>query len=168
MADLTHNHFVLAQARRPATLPPMTDKQFSLLLGGFIPAVLFGIVAVFQKIINRTGIGPGPYLMGLGLTIFAMGALFALWDRDFAITARAAVFIALFGILWSVAMVCVAVALKRYNGQIGQLVSIYNMNTLVTVVISLLVLSEWKNVQPGRLLVAAVLITLGGILAANA
>ena len=47
-------------------------------------------------------------------------------------------------------------------------VSIYNMNTLVTVVIGLMVLSEWKNVQPVKLLVAALLITLGGILAANA
>jgi drug/metabolite transporter (DMT)-like permease len=146
----------------------MTNKQLSLLLGGFVPAVLFGIVAVFQKVINRSGTGMGPYLMGLGLTIFAMGALFALWDRDFAVTPRAATFIALFGVLWSVAMVCVAIAIKRYDGQIGQLVSIYNMNTLVTVVIGLVVLSEWKNVQPGKLLAAAVLITLGGILAANA
>jgi uncharacterized membrane protein len=146
----------------------MTDKQFSLLLGGFIPAVLFGIVAVFQKVISRTGVGVGPYLMGIGLSIFVMGALFAWWDRDLAITTRAATFMVLFGILWSVAMACVAIALKRYNGQICQIVSIYNMNTLVTVVIGLMVLSEWKNVQPVKLLVAALLITLGGILAANA
>ncbi len=146
----------------------MTDKQLSLLIGGFIPAVLFGIVAVFQKVINRTGTGLGPYLMGIGLSIFIMGALFALWDRDFAVTARAATYIALFGILWSISMACVAIALKRYNGQIGQIVSIYNMNTLVTVVIGLLVLSEWKDVQPGKLLAAAALITVGGILAANA
>ena len=101
----------------------MTDKQFSLLLGGFIPAVLFGIVAVFQKVISRTGVGVGPYLMGIGLSIFVMGALFAWWDRDLAITTRAATFMVLFGTLWSVAMACVAIALKRYNGQICQIVS---------------------------------------------
>ena len=146
----------------------MTDKQLSLLLGGFIPAVLFGIVAVFQKVVNRTGIGVGPYLMGIGLSIFVMGALFALWERDFAVPARAAIFMALFGFLWSISMACVAVALKRYNGQIGQIVSIYNMNTMVTVVIGLVVLSEWKNVHPAKLLLSATLITVGGILAANA
>jgi hypothetical protein len=83
-------------------------------------------------------------------------------------TPRAAVFVVLFGVMWSAAMVCVAIALKRYNGQIGQLVSIYNMNTLVTVAIGLLLMSEWRNVNPGRLLLAAALICGGGILAANA
>jgi uncharacterized membrane protein len=146
----------------------MTDKQLSLLIGGFMPAVLFGVVAVFQKVINKETIGMGPYLMGIGATIFAFGALYSIWDRDFASTPRAAFFVVLFGILWSAAMVCVAIALKRYNGQIGQLVSIYNMNTLITVVIGLLFMSEWRNVNSGRLLLAAVLICGGGILAANA
>ncbi len=146
----------------------MTNKQLSLVIGGFIPAVLFGIVAVFQKVANREAVGTGPYLMGIGLSIFVMGGLFSLWDRNFSITPRSAVYIALFGILWSVSMACVAIALKRYNGQIGQLVSIYNMNTLVTVIIGLTLLSEWKNVHPVKLLVAAGFICVGGILAANA
>lgn len=146
----------------------MTDKQLSLLIGGFIPAVLFGVVATFQKVINKETIGMGPYLMGIGATIFAIGALYSLWDRDLAITPRASFYVVLFGVMWSVAMICVAIALKRYNGQIGQIVSIYNMNTIVTVVIGLVVLSEWKNLNSYRLLAAAVLISLGGVLAANA
>jgi len=146
----------------------MTDKQLSLLLGGFIPAILFGIAPILQKVVNREGVGPGPYLMGVGVSIFAVGALLSLWDRDFAVTPRSAVFMALFGLLWSIATACVAVALKRYNGQIGQLVSIYNLNTLVTVVIGLTVLAEWKNVHPVKLLIAAFFICVGGILAAQA
>jgi drug/metabolite transporter (DMT)-like permease len=146
----------------------MTDKQLSLLVGGFIPAVLFGIVATFQKVINKEGIGMGPYLMGIGATVFAVGALYALCDRDFAGTTRAAAYVVLFGVMWSGAMICVAIALKRYNGQIGQIVSIYNMNTLISVIIGLVVLSEWKNVNSARLLAAAVLISLGGVLAAQA
>jgi len=146
----------------------MTDKHLSLLIGGFMPAVLFGIVATFQKVINKETIGMGPYLMGIGATILAIGALYSLWDRDLSITPRAGFYVVLFGILWTAAMICVAIALKRYNGQIGQLVSIYNMNTIVTVVIGLVVLSEWKNVNSMRLLAAAVLISLGGVLAANA
>ncbi len=146
----------------------MTDKQLSLLIGGFIPAVLFGVGATLQKVINKEGMGTGPYLMGIGATIFACGALYSLWDRDFAITPRNAGYILLFGVMWSAAMICIVIALKRYNGQIGQLVSIYNMNTLVTVVLGLVMLSEWKNVNSARLLAAAVLICLGGVLAANA
>jgi len=146
----------------------MTDKHFSLLIGGFIPAILFGIAPILQKVVNREGVGPGPYLMGVGIAIFAMGALVSLWDRDFSFTPRSAAYMALFGILWSVATACVTIAIKRYNGQIGQLVSIYNLNTLVTVIIGLTVLSEYKNVHPVKLLVAAGFICIGGILAANA
>jgi len=146
----------------------MTDKQLSLLIGGFIPAVLFGVGATLQKVINKEAIGLGPYLMGIGATIFACGALYALWDRDFAITSRSAAYIVLFGVMWSAAMVCIAIALKRYNGQIGQIVSIYNMNTLISVVLGLVILSEWKYVNGVRLFAAAVLISIGGVLAANA
>jgi len=146
----------------------MTDKHLSLLIGGFIPAVLFGVGATLQKVINKEAIGLGPYLMGIGATIFVCGALYALWDRDLAFTARNGAYIAVFGVMWSVAMVCIAIALKRYNGQIGQIVSIYNMNTLISVVIGLVVLSEWKNVNSVRLLAAAVLISIGGVIAANA
>ena len=42
------------------------------------------------------------------------------------------------------------------------------MNTLVTVVIGLIALAEWRNVHPIKLLVASVLICVGGMLAANA
>lgn len=41
------------------------------------------------------------------------------------------------------------------------------MNTLVAVVIGLVVLAEWENVQPGQLLLGAVLTVAGGVLAAT-
>lgn len=146
----------------------MTDKQLALLIGGFAPAFLFGIAAIFLKIANRDGMGTGPYLMGIGATVFVMGALYSVWDRDLALSARSAAFIGMYSVIWSLAMICVAIALKRYNGQIGQLVSIYNMNTLVTVLIGLVVLAEWRSVHPGKLMAAAVLISVGGVLAATA
>jgi len=146
----------------------MTDKQLSLLIGGFLPAILFGVSAIFLKVVNRAGTGMGPFLMGIGLTIFIMGALFACWDRDLAVTNRSIMYLVAFGIMWSLSMASVAIAIKRYNGQISQLVPIYNMNTLVTVVIGLIALAEWRNVHPVKLLVASVLICVGGVLAANA
>lgn len=145
----------------------MTEKQLALLIGGFVPAILFGIAAVFMKLTTRAGIGTGPYLMAIGLSVFIMGALYTVWDRDLTYNARSLTFIGLYGFVWSLAMICVAIALKRYNGQIGQLVSIYNMNTLVTVIIGLVALSEWRNVHPGKLILAAILISVGGIFAAT-
>jgi len=145
----------------------MNTKQLALLVGGVAPAFLFGIAGVMQKVTNRAGIGTGPYLMGLGISIFVVGALFACWDRDLTLNARSGTFVCLFGVIWAVATACIAIALKRYDGQIGQLVAIYNTNTLVAVVLGLVALSEWRNVQPGRLVVAAVMIVAGGVLAAR-
>ncbi|MCB9143176.1 MAG: hypothetical protein H6646_12980, partial [Anaerolineales bacterium] len=55
----------------------------------------------------------------------------------------------------------------RFDGQISQLVPLYNMNTLVAVLIGLVVLAEWRTVDPRKLAIAAILIVLGGILAAR-
>ncbi len=146
----------------------MTDKQLAIIIGGFLPAILFGVAAVFLKVANRDGVGTGPYLMGIGATVLVVGALYTLWDRDTAMSLRSALFIGLYSMVWSAAMICVAIALKRYQAQIGQLVSIYNMNTLVTVLIGLTVLSEWRSVHPAKLIVAAILISIGGVFAATA
>jgi hypothetical protein len=146
----------------------MNDKQMGLLIGGFLPAILFGICGALPKVINRDVIGVGPYLMGLGLSIFIMGALVAGISGNFAFTTRSAGYIFLFGVFWAGAMAAVAIALRRYGSPIGQLVSIYNMNTLVTVLIGLLVFAEWRNVNSTRLLASVVLIVGGGVLAAQA
>ena len=65
-------------------------------------------------------------------------------------------------------MACIAIALRRYNGQISQLVSLYNMNTLVAVLIGLILLSEWQTVNIVKIVASSVLIIVGGVLAATA
>ena len=103
-----------------------------------------------------------------GLTTALVGGVFLLLERDATIGQRSALYTVLFGLVWATAIGLIGIALGRFGGQISQLVPLYNMNTLIAVLIGLVVLAEWRNVDPRKLAVAAVLIVIGGIVAARA
>jgi uncharacterized membrane protein len=145
----------------------MKSSTLSLLVGGLLPAVLFGLSGVVQKASARAGIGTGPFLVVVGLVVALAGGLVTAAERDAAVNRLSAGYAVLFGVLWGLGIAAIAVALGRYEGQISQLVPLYNMNTLVAVVVGLVVFSEWQGVQPGRLLLGAVLTVAGGVLAAT-
>ncbi|WP_152052914.1 hypothetical protein [Tautonia marina] len=145
----------------------MKHSTLALLIGGLLPAVLFGVSGVMQKACARTGIGTGPYLVITGLAVLTIGGFLTLVDQEIAISRRSAAYTAVFGVFWAAGVGCIAIALQRFGGQISQLVPLYNMNTLIAVFIGLIVLAEWREVHWGRLLLASLLIISGGLLAAT-
>ena len=145
----------------------MKSNLLSLLIGGVLPAFFFGISGVIQKACARAGIGTGPYLAITGLVVLAIGGILTLVEHDVSVNRSSALYTVLFGLFWASGIACIAMALSRYGGQISQLVPLYNMNTLVAVLIGLIVMSEWRSMQWGRLLVASALIVVGGVLAAT-
>lgn len=145
----------------------MKHSTLAMLVGGLLPAVLFGVSGVMQKACARTGIGTGPYLAITGLAVLTIGGFLTLVDQDMTISRKSAAYTVLFGVLWAAGVGCIAIALQRFGGQISQLVPIYNMNTLVAVFIGLIVLAEWREVHWGRLLLGSFLIISGGVLAAT-
>jgi transporter family protein len=70
----------------------------------------------------------------------------------------------LFGSLWALGSGCVVIALYRYEAALSKLAPLYNTNTLVAIVLSLIIFAEWQQVDLVKLLGGAVLIVLGGIL----
>jgi hypothetical protein len=145
----------------------MTPKTIGIILGGILPAVLFGITGVLQKYSNRAGIGTGPYLIVIGISITVVGIGLTLTDRDTTINLQSGLYTALFGLTWGVSSALIAIALRRYGASISQLVPLYNMNTLVAVLIGLFMMGEWKTLSIPKLLAAALLIIVGGVLAAG-
>ena len=145
----------------------MKNPMLAMLIGGVLPALLFGVSGVIQKACARTGIGTGPYLAIAGLVVAAVGLLFTIAERDATVNRAGLISTALFGACWASGIGCIAIALRRLGGQISQLVPLYNMNTLVAVLIGLVVLAEWRDVLWGRLLMASALIVAGGVLAAS-
>lgn len=133
-----------------------------------MPAILLGIAGIFQKFSVNGGIGTGPFLIGVGVTTVIVGGVFLLVEKQAAVTVQSGGFTVLYGLVWATATGFVALALSRYGAQISQLVPLYNMNTLVAVVLGLVIFAEWRHVDPWKLLAAAVLIVAGGVLASRA
>ena len=146
----------------------MDHKTLAIVLGGVLPAILLGIAGIFQKFSANGGIGTGPFLIGVGLTTVVVGGVFVVVEKQAVITGQSAAFTLLYGLVWATATGFVAISLSRYGGQISQLVPLYNMNTLVAVLLGLVIFAEWRNVDSWKLLAAAVLIVAGGVLASRA
>jgi uncharacterized membrane protein len=70
-------------------------------------------------------------------------------------------------VTWAIAAGLVAVALTSYGVPVARLVPLYNMNTLVAVLLALVVFSEWRDVNAVKLLVGSLLIIAGGSLVAT-
>ena len=68
---------------------------------------------------------------------------------------------------WGIASGLVAYTLLNFEVPISQLVPLYNMNTLVAVILALIVFSEWKDLHTIKLLSGTALIVTGAILVGN-
>ena len=97
-----------------------------------------------------------------------MGAAYYWVDDAFSFSLKSGLYAALFGVTWGVATGLVAYGLLNFEISISQLAPLYNMNTLVAVLLALIIFSEWKDVNAIKLLCGSALIVGGAVLVANA
>jgi len=146
----------------------MSPQTQGLLVGGLIPAVLFAVSGVLQKVSTQQGISVGMSLVCAGLAIVICGCLMTVLLGDRSMTPRGGLGMFAMGVAWSIGVGAVVYALNRFQVPISKLVPIYNMNTLIAVVISLLLFAEYAELNFWKLLLGAVLTVVGGLLAATA
>ncbi|MEM8844307.1 MAG: hypothetical protein AAGB35_04610 [Pseudomonadota bacterium] len=146
----------------------MTSKSTALILGGFLPAIIYGGSALLQKTSTSLGISLSAYLVATGVGVAIVGICFYFIDHTFSFSAKSGLYACAFGLTWGIASGLVAHTLLNYDVPISQLVPLYNMNTLIAVLLALIVFSEWKDLHTIKLLSGSVLIVAGAILVANA
>ena len=145
----------------------MTNQTIGLLIGGLLPAVFYGISGVFAKPATEAGIGIGLYILLIGLAVSLTGLLIYGFSPDNTISLRSGIFTVAVGLTWAISAAGVAVALASYQVPVSRLVPLYNMNTLVAVLLGLVIFAEWKDVQTAKLVGGAVLIAIGGSMVAT-
>ena len=146
----------------------MSPQTLGIIIGGLIPAVLYGFSGMFAKASNDAGISVGLYLLIIGLTIVVTGGIFAIVNPDNTLSLKSGAHALGFGLTWGIATGLIAIALAKYHAPLSQLAPLYNMNTLVTVVLALWIFSEWNQVKVPQLLLGSLLIIAGGMLVARA
>ena len=136
----------------------MTTKITALLLGGLLPAFIYGGSALFQKASTSLGISLSAYLVATGLGVAIVGIVFYIFDHSFSFSLKSGLYACAFGITWGIASGLVAYTLLNFQVPISQLVPLYNMNTLIAVILALIIFSEWKDLHTIKLLSGSALI----------
>ena len=142
----------------------MSNQYFGLIIGGILPAIVYSMTGILSKVSNQAGIGIGPYLIIIGITIAVTGIGFSLIQPDATVHWKSAVAAIGIGVTWGIGTGLVALALVKYHASLSQIVPLYNLNTLLVVLFSLWMFSEWKEVSPFKLVIGSILIVLGGTL----
>jgi hypothetical protein len=145
----------------------MSAHMTGLIIGGVAPAFLFAFANLFIKSSSDLGIGTGPYLLCAGAAILGIGLVISITSSGFAIPLKAGSYAFCAGLTWGAGVALVSIAIAQYKTPMSILVPLFNMNTLVAVLLALWIFAEWKQVHLPRLAIGTVLITVGGILVAK-
>ena len=147
----------------------MSPQAWGIVIGGLCPALLFGFSNVFAKAANSAGISLGLYVIVIGLSVALVGTLLHFYlGGESVMTGKGLLFTVGVGLAWASGTACIAFALVQYSARISMLVPLFNMNSLVSVLLGLWLFAEWRDVNTLKLVSGALLIAAGGSLVASA
>lgn len=141
----------------------MTTSQTGLLIGGVLPAIIFGISGLFQKWGSSQGLGLGGYVVSVGLGCLTVGAILWFTTGEQNLTFRTGTPAFLLGFFWAMGVTAISFALSHYGAPLSKITPLYNMNTLVTVIGALILFAEWKDVHLVKLTIGTLLILTGSV-----
>ncbi|MGB0560425.1 MAG: hypothetical protein ACPGVO_01300 [Spirulinaceae cyanobacterium] len=142
----------------------ITPQVWGLLIGGLLPALFYGVSGMLAKTSTNAGMSVGGHLICIGVAVSAVGVVLQGWLPGPLPSLEAIAASTGYGLLWGLGTGCVAIALLKYQTPLAKLVPLYNLNTLIAVLLALVVFAEWQTVNFPRLAIGALLVVIGGIL----
>jgi uncharacterized membrane protein len=146
----------------------LMKSNFPLIIGGALPAFLWGITAVFQKLSAGAMLGPGRYLTLFGLMIALSGVFYSYISNETGFNFRGAIFAIVAGLTFALGTGLLSFALWRYGIPISRVSPILSANVLVPVAVGLVFLGENAGVNVAQLMVGTLFIVGGVIVVTNA
>ncbi len=138
------------------------------IIGGFIPAVLWGFAAVFQKLSALNSIGPGRYLTVLGVVITVGGIVYTQLTNEIGWSSKGLIFSVSAGLAFTVGAGLLSFVLWRYEFPISRLAPILSANVLVPVLVGVMFLGEGTNFNVPQLMVGTFIVIVGVIVVTTA
>lgn len=143
---------------------PISSQLWGLVLEGLLPALLYGLAGVLAKSSANAGMSVGGHLICIGVAVSLVGVVLQgvlpgplpNWSAIAASTG--------YGLSWGLGSGFVILALLKYQTPLSKLVPLYNMNTLIAVLLALFMFAEWRTVSVPQLLIGAILVVVGGTL----
>ena len=147
----------------------MNNNTLGILVGGIIPALLYGTFAITMKAGSGYKLSTSSFLIIIGLVIALIGLLVRpILNEAESLNTTAIAFGIGSGLLWGLGTAFVNYSIIKFNTPLAILTPLYNMNTLVAVLGGLIIFAEWKTVNIVSITIGTVLVTMGGILLSRA
>lgn len=135
--------------------------QIIVIFGGIIPAVLWGLATVFQKMSALNSIGPGRYLTVFGVVVAAGGIVYAQLTNEVGWSSKGLIFTVAAGFAFTVGAGLLSFVLWRYEFPISRLAPILGANVLVTVLVGVMFMGEGANLNVPQLMVGTLIVIVG-------
>ncbi|NKK76476.1 EamA family transporter [Rhizobium leguminosarum] len=139
-----------------------------IVIGGILPAVFWGVTAIFQKQSAAAATGSAVYLIAFGVACALAGLIAALIWRPAPWTVEGLGLAAIAGGCFAVGTGLISFALFAYGVPVAKLAPIWSCNVLVTLVIAALFLGEASELNIVRLAAGTLLILSGALLVSSA
>ncbi len=143
------------------------ERILMIAIGGLLPALAFGLAAIFQKAAALQGVQIGTYLVYVGLVAMLGGFSLRLAFAESGWALAGAPFALFAGVGMAIGMGGISFAVARLSAPISLLAPITVLSTLVTVVIGLIVFREYGQISAFKVMAGAVLVVAGAALVAG-
>ncbi len=140
------------------------NNFIGILVGGLLPALVFGLGAILQKHSNNLGIEQGVYLVCFAVGIVLTALLAYLLSPSFSGSSKAMMFSVGHGALFGLGFIGLALGFNHFGQPVARLIPLANMSTLVTVLLGLIVFREHLEMNVPILITGSILVIAGGIL----
>ncbi|MBL1240900.1 MAG: hypothetical protein COB13_003550 [OCS116 cluster bacterium] len=98
-----------------------------------MPAILWGVTAIFQKLSATASLGPGRYLTLLGLVVFIGGLLYSYFTNEVGFNLKGSLYALYAGACFALATGLMSYALWHYGVPISRITPILSANVLIPV-----------------------------------
>jgi len=146
----------------------MSTSFLGIVVGGLVPLFCFSASGILNKLAAQANIGVASFLFFAGLGAAAASLPFLLQERMVSFEFKGGFYSFLVGCLWGLGVGFVTFAIQRYQAPYSKLVPLFNMNTLIVVLVTLWLFAEWKEVKTTQLFLGTLFIVIGGTLVALA
>ena len=103
----------------------MDAHSTGIIIGGIVPAFVFGGYGVMQKQCMRAGLRIGMFLIVLGITVACIGLAVSALIPGNVPTLKSAGFAVGYALLWSLSISLILLAVSRFSASISQLAPLY-------------------------------------------
>ena len=140
----------------------MPTPYLALLIGGVLPACLWAITAILQKLSTQHNLGPGPFLMAFGAMVLATGLALSILPRGTGEWSWIGLRYALVsGLAYAIATGLISYALLSFGVPISKLAPVLGCNVLITVLLGVFLLGEGASLNIWKAVGGTVAVMLG-------